>query len=162
MGINAKAATDMMNFIFKSKANIQAVDKEVKLEIGRRLVDYSIVGNPMLWHPPYWPKDYNPGRFINNWQVGIDEMPVGTIGEIDASGEGSLARLKKLGRWTAGHTHYFVNNLVYAALLESGTHSSQVGPQGMVGRVTVEFPQIVRDAVNKVARSGSKAFEDNG
>ncbi len=158
--INLAAQQAIFNFISKFKSTIQKVDTEIKLEIGRRLVDYSVVGNPPTWHPPYWPKGYTPGLFINNWQVGIDSMPVGVIDEEDASGEGSLLRLKKMGRWTAGHTHYFVNNLPYAALLESGMHSPQVGPQGMVGRVRLEFQDIVKQAANKIAREGSKVFEE--
>lgn len=159
--INLSAQQNMMNFIFKSKSMVQKIDKEVKLEIGRRLVDYSVIGNPAIWHPPYWPKNYEPGLFINNWQIGIDSVPSGIINEIDASGRGSLDRLQRVGRWTAKHIHYFANNLPYAARLEDGTHSSQIGPQGMVGRVRLEMNDIVRLCANKVARSSSKSFEEN-
>lgn len=156
--INAQALGDMAKFVAGTKATIQQVDREIKLEIGRRLVDYSPVGDPTTWHPPYWPKGYVPGLFINNWFVGIDAMPSGTTTVIDATGSGSLERMTHLGRWTVGHTHYFANNLPYAALLESGEHSLQVPPGGMVGRVTLEFPQIVADAIAKVAREQRWAF----
>jgi hypothetical protein len=149
--INAKATSDMFKFISKAKGTIQAVNREVLLEIGRRLVHYSAIGNPLEWKTaPYWPKGYVPGHFINNWQVGIDQKPRGVIPTIDASGVGSLERMSHLGRWTVGHTYYFANNLPYAALLETGTHSLQVGPMGMVGRVRLEFRQIVKEAEAKV------------
>lgn len=143
--INAKAKSDMFDFVFKARKTVQGLTKEVLLEVGKRLVNYSAIGNPPDWHPPYWPKNYIPGHFINNWQIGIDSLPTGIIQQIDGSGQGSLERLSHLGRWQVGHSYYFVNNLPYAALLETGLHSLQVGPQGMVGRVKLELPQIVRD-----------------
>lgn len=143
--INLKAKESMFNFIFKAKSTVQELTKNVLLEIGYRLVQRSIVGNPALWKRQYWPKNYIPGHFINNWQVGVDVMPTGIIGQIDASGSGSYARLQKLGRWQVGHTYYFVNNLPYAALLESGLHSVQSVPMGIVGLTRSEFQQIVKD-----------------
>lgn len=157
--INTKAVSDMFSFISKAKGTIQSVNKEALLEIGRRLIDRSPVGDPATWHPPYWPKGYIPGHFINNWQVGIDKIPEGIIDAIDPSGSGSLERLSHLGRWTIGHTYYFVNNLPYAAILESGLHSPQVGPAGMVGLTTTEFPEIVSQAEVKVAKDKRWAFE---
>lgn len=145
--INAKAATDMFNIIYKARSAIQKVTKATLLEIGYRLVARSAIGDPNTWHPPYWPKGYTPGTFINNWQLGIDEVPRETqVSGPNELGTESYTRFSKLGRWPAGHTYYFVNNLPYAKLLESGTHSPQVPPGGMVGLTVLEFPQIVREA----------------
>jgi hypothetical protein len=157
--INTKASSDIFAFIGKAKSTIQAVNREALMEVGRRLVDYSAIGNPPDWNPPYWPKGYVPGHFINNWQVGIDIIPTGQIAAIDGSGQGSLERLSHLGRWTVGHTFYFINNLPYAKLLETGMHSLQVGPQGIVGRVTMEFPDIVREATQTVRSTGKYNME---
>lgn len=150
--INAKARSTIFNWVDKSKKRIHEMTRWSLILVGQRLVMRSAVGNPSLWNPAYWPKGYNPGHFINNWQVGIDSKPIGTIDEVDASGSGSLARLKKLGRWPAGHDYFFVNNLPYASLLESGLHSSQVPPQGMVGLTKSEFPAIVRMAAEQAKR----------
>lgn len=156
--LNLKAKDDMFKFIFKAKKTVQEITKAVNIEIGTRLVNYSAIGNPPEWHPPYWPKGYVPGHFINNWQVGIDVKPTGIIPGSDASGMGSIERLSHLGRWQVGHTFYFVNNLPYAQLLESGTHSYQVGPQGMVGRVRMEFRQIVADVQARYAANKYGGF----
>jgi len=147
-----------ISLLSRQKVLFRAINKEVVLEIGRRLVSYSVIGNPDLWHPPYYPKGYHPGHFINNWQIGIDSPPVGEIAGYDASGEASYERLTHVGRWTVGHTFYIVNNVKYAAALENG-HSSQIRPQGMVGRVMLEVPQIIHDAEVKVAREKLWAFE---
>lgn len=159
MSINAQFGSDLYDFFEVAKSTAQAISKEVLLEVGKRLVDYSPIGNPPEWKKPYWPKGYIPGHFINNWQVGIDEEPEGVIEAIDGSGQGSLERLSHLGRWTIGHQYYFVNNLPYAEVLELGTWSLQVGPMGMIGRVEMEFDDIVNKAFNTVIANQKWAFK---
>ncbi len=146
--INAKAKSDMFNIITKSKSQIQKVTRLVLLEIGYRLDYRSPVGDPELWNPSIWPKGYIPGHFRNNWQVGIDSKPTGTIDAVDPTGQSTLDRLRRLGRWPVGHTYYFVNNLPYAQELEMGWSSQ--APAGMVGITKLEYPSIVREAEAKV------------
>lgn len=152
--INHKALTDVRNFVEGSKSFIQAVHKEALREVAWRLIKYSPVGDPTLWHPPYWPKGYNPGHFKANWQVGRDSKPIGIIPGEDARGDKTLMKMYSMGRWTVGHVYYFTNNVPYAYVLEMGLHSSQVGPQGMVGRVRREWRQIVMQAAQDVKHTG--------
>lgn len=153
MSINAKAQQDVFRFILKSKGAIQKLTKQVLKEVGFRLVMRSPVGDPNLWNPPYWPKGYVPGHFINNWQLGVDSVPVGTIDGVDPSGAESIARMEKsIPRWPVGHVYYFANNVIYARFLETGLHSWQVGPGGMVGLTVAEYPQIVRQAELKYSK----------
>lgn len=147
MSINAKARTAFFKFAEKSKKRIHEMTRWTLIYIGERLVMRSPVGDPSLWNPPVWPKGYKPGLFVNNWQVGIDRMPTGIIQSVDPSGSTSLERLKKLGRWPAGKTYYFVNNLPYARALEHG-HSTQA-PYGIVGLTQAEFPMLVRMAAER-------------
>ena len=159
--INLKAKADMFEFIFKAKSTVQELTKAVMIEIGTRIVNRSIVGNPKYWHPPRWPKNYHPGKFINNWQVGIDSIPNTRIQISDPSGAGSLERLSHLGRWQVGHTFYFVNNMPYARLLEHGMHSWRqraLAPQGIIGMTRLEFKQIVQDVQINYAVRRFKAF----
>ncbi len=153
--INLKAKIDVSKSIFKARRTLQKFAKAVYLEIGYRIVQRSPVGDPATWHPAYWPKGYIPGHFINNWQVGIDQIPKGTFSHIDPMGADSYARLQKLGRWQLGHTYYFVNNLPYAKALEEG-HSGQA-PMGIIGLTRKEFKQIVKDVqVNFVVNGGDQ------
>lgn len=147
--INAKAVQGIFGFISRSKNAIHVCTKFALLEIGERLHYYSAIGDPSHWkHKPH--KGYVPGLFINNWRLGIDEIPSGMLTtRPDATGSTSMANLVKVGRWPANHSYYFVNNVPYAALLESGTHSWQVPPGGMVGRVKLEFSQIVQVAIHR-------------
>lgn len=34
-----------------------------------RIVNRTPVGNPSLWHPPYWPKGYTPGNLKAAWRI---------------------------------------------------------------------------------------------
>jgi hypothetical protein len=151
--INLKARTDIYKFVEKAKGKVQKLTKEVLLEIGTKLVDRSPVGDPLTWQRPYWPKGYAPGHFINNWQVGIDQIPKGIIAGVDPTGSASKERLSHLGRWQVGHTYYFVNNLPYAKALEQG-HSAQCPPSGMIGLTRLEFKQIVKDVEARVRSEG--------
>lgn len=145
--INAKAQEDMFRFILKGKGAIQDLTKVVLKEVANRLVMRSPVGNPALWHPAHWPKGYIPGHFKNNWQLGVDTKLMSIIPGVDPSGTMSVARMHKaVPRWPVGHIYYFTNNLPYARLLETGLHSSQVPPGGMVALTVMEYPQIVRQA----------------
>lgn len=150
--INLKAQEDVFRFILKGKGAIQKVTKMVLIAVGERLHYYSAIGDPRMWkHPPH--KGYLPGHFIHNWQLGVDVIPVGEIPGADPTGAASLERIiKAIPRWPVGHTYYFTNNVPYARLLESGEHSYQVPPGGMVGRVRMEFNQIVRQCEIEYAK----------
>lgn len=147
-GINTAAMEGILAFESRSKNAIHTCTRLALLEVGRRLVEYSVVGDPSLWkHKPH--KGYRPGLFANSWQVGIDARPASIATRPDQSGSGSLERLSHLGRWPAYHTYHFANNLPYAAALEYGGHSLQVPPLATVGRVELEFPQIVQLAIQQ-------------
>lgn len=156
----AKFAKDVGNFVDASKSFIQAVHKNALEEVGWRLIVYSAVGDPNIWHPPYWPKGYSPGHLRNNWQVGIDTKPVDEIPGEDPQGYRAQARYK-FGRWTIGHVFYFVNTAPYSYLIETGTHSTQVPPGGMVGRVKSEWKQIVQQAIIDT-RSTNRKWRNEG
>jgi hypothetical protein len=147
---NAEARLKLANWMKGTPETIEKIGKETLLEIGKRLINRSAVGNPATWHPPRWPKGYIPGHFINNWQLGIDSVPTGVIAGSDPTGAASTERLSQFGDKVIGHKFYFVNNVPYARILEDGGHSPQVPPQGMVGLTSIEFPQIVEEAERNV------------
>jgi hypothetical protein len=152
MSINVTAQNGVFRFILKAKSAMQTVTKMALIEIATRLCRYSAVGDPRLWkHKPH--AGYSPGLFINNWQLGVDARPTGIINKRDPSGASAITRMTKaIPRWPMGHTYYFVNNLPYAVKLETGLHSWQVPPGGMVGRVQLEFNQILREAEIKYSK----------
>ena len=38
-------------------------------ELFDRIVERTPIGNPSLWKPPYWPKDYTPGALREAWGI---------------------------------------------------------------------------------------------
>lgn len=138
---------DISKFAAKAKGNAEKVVKKVVLDLGKKVVERSPVGDASYWkNPP--PKGYVGGRFRANWQHGTT-MPSGDLQAIDPSGGVSLSRIESsLTASQAFGVHYLVNNLPYAQRLENGW--SRQAPQGMVGLTVVEFEAVVRDAAKAV------------
>lgn len=87
-------------------------------------------------------KGYVGGRFKGNWQVSINQVPVGETGRIDPSGTQTLAAGRAVAHTAiAGHTIYLQNNVPYAIALEYGW--SKQAPAGMVRVTVAQFQHIV-------------------
>ena len=124
---------------------------EVLIEVGDRLLEYSVVGD---W--PSWSKrsqqsrpmpPYDPGQFKGSWHHSMGAPSTDMSTTIDKSGESSRAEFVVGIMAQPFGVHYFTNNVPYALKLELGDHSTQVPPGGMVGKVAAEFPEIARRVV---------------
>lgn len=146
-GINQVAMERIFGFVSRSKNAVHGCTKYALLGIGRRLIDYSVIGDPSLWkHKPH--PGYKPGLFVNNWQLGVDNIPSGMLTTSpDQSGSASWKSLSKIPRWPAYHDYFFANNVPYAARLEYGYHSTQVPPGGILAKIRAEYPQIIQEAI---------------
>lgn len=122
------------------------VARKTVLKIGTSLVYKSPVGKPWLWKHKA-PKGYVGGRFVANWQYGVNVAPSGTLDAIDPSGAATIGRMGARIDQSPGMgvIHVFANNLPYAVPLEYG-HSKQT-PGGMVRLTALEFNQYVQQAV---------------
>jgi hypothetical protein len=131
------------------------VVRRVVAEIANRAIYMSPVGNPELWlfnnngvyvdfltyRDP--PDGYVGGGFRGNWQYGFGSAPVGDLDEIDAVGKRTENRIKSAISNQHG-VHWIANNLPYAQRIENGW--STQAPQGIVGLIELEFPQIFNAA----------------
>lgn len=136
---------DLKRFADKFEVNAELVTKKVILDVGKRLVEKSPVGDATLWAEPP-PPGYVGGRFRANWQYAFNVVPTEALPDIDSSGLVSINRIAAAsGR--AG-IHYLVNNLPYADRLESGW--STQAPQGMVALTVLEFQAVVDKATKEV------------
>ena len=89
------------------------------------------------------------GRFISNWQVGVDDTPDGLIETIDKTGATVIsAGEDELLSARIGKNVNIVNNLPYGPRLEDGW--SERAANGMVAITVVEWPGIVADAIDAV------------
>ncbi len=88
-------------------------------EFKSRVENRTPIGNPNLWHPPYWPHGYTPGHLKGNWK--IDKY---------------------------SKTNYVVyNNAPYALAVETGW--STQAPHGMMRVTAYEWNNIVDSAAQK-------------
>jgi len=113
--------------------------KRIALEVFRRVIFRSPVGNPSLWaNPGSAPPGYVGGRFRGNWQISLS-LNSSETGNTDASGAatvaqgfGSLAGVRD----TRGRTIWIFNNVPYAQRLEQGWSSQ--APGGIVSVTLAE------------------------
>lgn len=61
--INAEAAKITTNYRVKVEKSAYVLLEKIK--------EYTPVGNPNLWNPPYWPKNYVPGTLKASWEIEI-------------------------------------------------------------------------------------------
>lgn len=107
--------------------------KTVALELLRRVVLKTPVGNPSKWaNPSSAPPGYVGGSARGNWQVQEFTIPNDIKTKIDKGGETTIAAGSNIILRTSGRAFiYIINNLPYIAVLEEGQHSKQA-PEGMV------------------------------
>jgi len=138
---------------------INEVTYNVVAEIIQRADAYSAVGMPETWKRKP-PPDYQPGQFRGNWQLGINEQPAGDLpGKIDPTGVSTVSEnLTKIPESAGyGKRYYLVNNLPYAIAIEEGIASpNQVPAQGIIGRIHMEFPDIVKDVISDIKANGGR------
>ena len=118
--------------------------KRVALEVFRRVIFKSPVGNPSLWaNPDSAPPGYVGGRFRANWQIN-SRLNDNATEATDANGGSTVAAgISNLSRVTQPYgTIWVFNNVPYAQRLEQG-YSGQA-PAGVVG---VTLAEIVAGAL---------------
>jgi len=127
-------------------------------EVVIRADEYSPVGMPETWVRKA-PPDYEPGQFRGNWQLGVNEQPQGAlIGHIDPEGIETVASNLAVipERAAYGNQYFLVNNLPYAQGIEDGDVTTQVPPSGIIGRIHIEFPDIVAGVIADVKAGGGR------
>ncbi len=64
-------------FDIQKKLTLEASAKTINatvLDMYRNIVQRTPVGDPNLWHPPYWPKNYKPGTLKASWNLSFNNM----------------------------------------------------------------------------------------
>lgn len=110
----------------ETEEKLVQLQKAVVLDLFRRIVFKSPVGNPDNWQPQSLPPPpgYVGGRFRANWQITISAP---ATGEIDST----APPVPSLRTPPFGVTVYITNNVPYAERLEMGWSRTQA-PGGVV------------------------------
>lgn len=143
-----KFSEDVRAFAQKVAGRANAIVTGTVIEVAKRVIDRSPVGDPSLWASPA-PKGYKPGHFKGNWQLGIDTIPTKELRGVDPSGAVALSGVMAwIPAKSVGHVYNLVNNVPYANRIEHGW--STQAPAGVVGLVAVEFDSIVKGVIGKI------------
>ena len=146
----------MANFDFSRLRDIERIagdrmDKVVLgtlLDLSRRIVLRTPVGNPSLWASAP-PAGYTGGQAKGNWQASIGSPETGTTSTIDKSGSATLASINGKTQNAPGNVWYLTNNLPYVSTaLEYG--SSTQAPTGMVRISLRELDQSIDDQISRL------------
>jgi len=133
-------SADLSRFVNRANSNVNRLVKDVILQIGKEIVDNSIVGDANYWTHPA-PPGYVGGRFRANWQHGIGTMPTS---KFDTTANVSYQRIQgTMPNQAGGKIHWLVNNVPYSIAIENGTASRRSPPQGVVGRTMLRVSSIV-------------------
>lgn len=118
-------------FAAKSSLKADRVLRSASLEILKRVTMRSPVDT---------------GRFLGNWQVGVDSRPDAILDTFDKAGNITVSMgEEELLSARIGKTVFIANNLPYGPRLETGW--SERAPNGMIGITVAEWQGIVADAV---------------
>ncbi len=139
-------SVDISNFIKETIEDTDDLVKRVVAKTAFELIEESPIGDPSKWKVMVAPPGYTPGHFLKNWQLGVNNAPVGEVEGEDADRVNALVRIgSKIPKKAAENTYYLVNNASYAQMLEDGW--SGQAPKGWVEKVSLRFDSIVDNAI---------------
>ena len=144
----------MANFDFSRLRDIERIagdrmDKVVRgtlLDLSRRVVLRTPVGNPSLWQGPP-PPGYTGGQARGNWQASIGSPASGTTEATDRSGTATISGIAGDTHQAPGNVWYLTNNLPYIGKLEFDGWSTQAAE----GMVRVSLRELDRSIDEQVA-----------
>ena len=148
----------MANFDFSRLADIERIagdrmDEVVRgtlLDLSKRIVLRTPVGNPSLWQGPP-PPGYTGGQAKGNWQASIGSPETGTTSTIDKSGSATLASINGKTQSAPGNVWYLANNLPYIGRLEYDSWSTQAS-EGMVRVSLAELQRSINEQIADLPR----------
>jgi len=148
----------LANFDFSRLRDLERIvgdrmDKVVRgtlLDLSRRVVQRTPVGNPSLWASAP-PAGYTGGQAKGNWQASIGSPNTGTTATIDKSGSATLASINGKTQSAPGNVWYLANNLPYIGRLEFDAWSTQAS-EGMVRVSLAELQRSINEQIADLPR----------
>lgn len=127
----------------KANNNAAVIQLDAAKELKKRVEERTPVGDPTLWHPPYWPKGYVPGTLKASWRLDNGQARTSggqftSVSEIESSHGITLNPIAAL---------VLSNPQPYAERVEYGHWSTQA-PAGMMRISMLEWPQILQEAAS--------------
>lgn len=129
------------NAVLALKASENATNDTI-LTMYKHIVEGTPVGNPALWHPPYWPKGYVPGTLKKSWQINFNNQQRNLQGQFASSAQTLTQHGLTLSlNDSSGKTVSISNPQPYAQRVEEGWSSQ--APYGMMRTSVAEFKGLI-------------------
>jgi hypothetical protein len=136
-------------FAERAGRNARRVIETTLLDLSKRVILRTPVGNPDLWHNTVVPPGYVGGQARANWQSSIARPATGTLDTEDATGTTTINNVDVSN--APGNVWYLTNNLPYINQLEYDGWSTQA-PEGMVRVTIAELDQAIARATAALRR----------
>lgn len=120
------------------------------LDLSRRVVLRTPVGNPSLWKDPP-PPGYTGGQAKGNWQASLNQPTTTELERIDKTGSSTIADILPMTEAAPGNVWYLTNNLPYINRLEFDGWSTQ-SPEGMVRVTLAELDTIIDERIAELPK----------
>jgi hypothetical protein len=135
----------------RAGAKAEMVVRMGAMEILKRVIEKSPVGDPSQWKDPESaPPGYVGGRFKSNWQVQAGAINFDTSFPADKTGGSAMQRGQGIiYKFPMGATLYVTNSLPYSRKLEYDAWSKQA-TAGMVRITVVEYKQIIKQVATAI------------
>ncbi len=146
---NAEFKRNFAKVLERAGAKADAVVRAAGMELLKRAIERSPVGDPSMWKGPA-PKGYVGGRFKANWQVGIGNIDYSNNAMPDQSGASSLSRgTGAIAGFPMGARVFLTNSVPYAHRIEYNAWSKQASA-GVVRLTVLEYQQIIRKVADQI------------
>ena len=148
----------MANFDFGRLRDLERIvgdrmDKVVRgtlLDLSRRIVLRTPVGNPSLWASAP-PAGYAGGQARGNWQASIGSASTGVTSTIDKSGGATINSIAGEAHKAPGNVFFLSNNMPYIGRLEYDSWSTQA-TEGMVRVSLAELNRSINEQIAELPR----------
>lgn len=146
---NTEFKRNFAKVLEKAGAKADAVVRAAGLEMLKRVIDRSPVGDPSMWKAPA-PKGYVGGRFKANWQVGIGNIDYSNSAVPDKSGSSAMTRgTSSITGFSMGARVFLTNSVPYAHRIEYNAWSNQASA-GVVRLTVLEYQQIIKKVADQI------------
>lgn len=143
-GVKTNLSQFLRQFTAHQKIALEASQKTINatmLQMYKKIIDRTPVGNPMLWKYPA-PADYIPGTLKKSWQIDFNGQQRNTKGQFQNSNQtvsnyGLVFSLNTTKKQTA----IIYNPQPYAQRVETGWSSQ--APAGMMRITIAEYTTIL-------------------
>lgn len=148
---NAEFKRNFAKVLEKAGAKAEMVVRAAGMELLKRVIEKSPVGDPTMWkNPESAPEGYVGGRFKANWNVAIGSINHDISAPPDKSGSSSIGRgTGVVMSFPMGAVVFITNSMPYSRRIEYDAWSKQASA-GVVRITVMEYREIIKQVAAQI------------